>query len=131
LAVPKPCDWPIPETALYPRYAEPRLTESLADSPVVLIHGPRQCGKTTLARMVGESRGYPAHEAHFRWVVVASTVKRLVVVELEPSSLGAASTLLVHESALATVALGPLAPCAEGSAHGHQLAIDSATRREI
>ena len=46
------------ETALYPRYVEPRLTEALADSPVVLIHGPRQCGKTTLALMVGEPRGY-------------------------------------------------------------------------
>ena len=39
------------ETELYPRYAERRLRESLEDSPVVLIHGPRQCGKTTLARM--------------------------------------------------------------------------------
>ena len=28
------------------------LKASLADSPAVLIHGPRQCGKTTLARMV-------------------------------------------------------------------------------
>jgi len=28
------------------------------DSPVVLIHGPRQCGKTTLAQMVCEPRGY-------------------------------------------------------------------------
>ena len=46
------------ETSLYPRYVEPRLTEALADSPVVLIHGPRQCGKTTLALMVGEPRGY-------------------------------------------------------------------------
>jgi uncharacterized protein len=48
----------MPETVLYPRYAEPRLTEGLADSPVVLIHGPRQCGKTTLARVVGERMGY-------------------------------------------------------------------------
>lgn len=36
---------------LYPRYAERRLVEALQDSPVVLIHGPRQCGKTTLAQM--------------------------------------------------------------------------------
>ena len=46
------------EVNLYPRYAESRLLEALADSPVVLIHGPRQCGKTTLARVVGEPRGY-------------------------------------------------------------------------
>jgi uncharacterized protein len=44
--------------ALYPRFAQQRLTEALADSPVVLIHGPRQCGKTTLARAVGESARY-------------------------------------------------------------------------
>jgi predicted AAA+ superfamily ATPase len=37
---------------------ESRLAEALADTPVVLIHGPRQCGKTTLARIVGEARGY-------------------------------------------------------------------------
>ncbi|MCP3963946.1 MAG: AAA family ATPase, partial [bacterium] len=43
---------------LYPRFAESRLLEALADTPVVLIHGPRQCGKTTLARMVGEKRHF-------------------------------------------------------------------------
>ncbi len=32
--------------------------EALADSPVVLIHGPRQCGKTTLARQVGDLKGF-------------------------------------------------------------------------
>ena len=48
----------MPDKALYPRFAEPRLTEALADSPIVLIHGPRQCGKTTLARIIGERKGY-------------------------------------------------------------------------
>ena len=43
---------------LYPRLAETPLLESLADSPATLLHGPRQCGKTTLARLVGDSRGY-------------------------------------------------------------------------
>ena len=46
------------DTTIYPRQIEPRLVEALADSPAVLIHGPRQCGKTTLARMVGSTRGY-------------------------------------------------------------------------
>ena len=35
----------------YPRSIDPRLAEALEDSPVVLIHGPRQCGKTTLAQL--------------------------------------------------------------------------------
>jgi len=48
----------MPEAPIYPRFAEPRLVEALEDSPVVLIHGPRQCGKTTLARKVGAARGY-------------------------------------------------------------------------
>ena len=43
---------------LYSRYSEGPLVESLADSPAVLIHGPRQSGKTTLARVVGDPRGY-------------------------------------------------------------------------
>jgi len=41
-----------------PRYLAPRLREALRDTPAVLIHGPRQSGKTTLARTVGESGGY-------------------------------------------------------------------------
>ncbi len=43
---------------IYSRLVEPRINEALAGTPVVLIHGPRQCGKTTLAQMVGEARGY-------------------------------------------------------------------------
>ena len=40
------------DAPFYPRYVEQRLAEALADSPVVLIQGPRQCGKTTLAQML-------------------------------------------------------------------------------
>jgi hypothetical protein len=42
----------------YPRFAEPGLAEALSDTPVVLIHGPRQCGKTTLAQIAGRKRDY-------------------------------------------------------------------------
>jgi len=44
--------------ALYRRLAEDALSAALADTPVVLIHGPRQCGKTTLALQVGKRRRY-------------------------------------------------------------------------
>ena len=40
------------QNAFYPRYADRLLAEALEDSPVVLIHGSRQCGKTTLAQIV-------------------------------------------------------------------------------
>ena len=44
--------------SLYPRFVRPRLIEALSDTPVVLVHGPRQCGKTTLTRQVGDEEGY-------------------------------------------------------------------------
>lgn len=46
------------EPKLHSRLAERSLTEALTDSPVVLIHGPRQCGKTTLAQSIGLPKGY-------------------------------------------------------------------------
>lgn len=36
----------------------PRVLEAIHDSPILLIHGPRQSGKTTLAKHVGEAEGY-------------------------------------------------------------------------
>ncbi len=48
----------MPADHLYRRFAQATLVETLTDTPAVLIHGPRQCGKTTLARRVGEARDY-------------------------------------------------------------------------
>lgn len=41
-----------------PRHAEARLREAMEDSPVTLVEGPRQCGKTTLAQAVCQPAGY-------------------------------------------------------------------------
>lgn len=46
------------DRSLFQRFAERQLTEALADSPSVLIHGPRQSGKTTLAQSVGKRAAY-------------------------------------------------------------------------
>ncbi len=44
---------------MYVRFAKRRVEEALADTPVVLIVGPRRAGKTTLARMTaGDDRTY-------------------------------------------------------------------------
>lgn len=44
---------------LYPRHIKSRLAEAMSDTPVVLLAGPRQAGKTTLVRQIaGEDRRY-------------------------------------------------------------------------
>ena len=61
LAISRPSDLPSAvsaETTVIRRLLAPRVREALADNPVVLIHGPRQSGKTTLARLIGEPRGH-------------------------------------------------------------------------
>ena len=42
----------------FPRWIKTRLYEALDDSPVVLVHGPRQCGKTTLVQTVANARAF-------------------------------------------------------------------------
>jgi uncharacterized protein len=46
------------KTPHFLRRLRPRVVEALRDSPVVLIHGPRQSGKTTLARDIAAAEGY-------------------------------------------------------------------------
>jgi predicted AAA+ superfamily ATPase len=46
-----PADW-------IPRHLAPRIQESLLDTRVVLVNGPRQCGKTTLVRQMAGERRY-------------------------------------------------------------------------
>ncbi len=42
---------------LYPRLIEPRIADALQDTPVMLLAGPRQAGKTTLVRRIAEQQG--------------------------------------------------------------------------
>lgn len=45
-------------SGLYPRLLDSRIHEALRDTPVVLINGPRQCGKTTLVEQHGQDIPY-------------------------------------------------------------------------
>ena len=44
-------------TSFYPRVIQPRIAEALSDTPVVLLAGPRQSGKTTLVKQIAEQQG--------------------------------------------------------------------------
>ena len=44
-------------SVLFDRHIMPALEAALADTPVVLVVGPRQAGKTTLCRLVADRRG--------------------------------------------------------------------------
>jgi len=44
------------ESRLFPRFATERVTSALKDTPVVMVIGPRQSGKTTLVRELVDRR---------------------------------------------------------------------------
>jgi len=45
--------------ALFPRFSAEPVATALKDTPVVMVMGPRQCGKTTLVRdLVGGKREF-------------------------------------------------------------------------
>ena len=54
------------EANFYPRHAERSLFATLDASPAVLLLGPRQCGKTTLAGMIGKARDYELIDFNLR-----------------------------------------------------------------
>ncbi len=45
---------------LYERFVARRIQDSLTDTPVTLIRGARQCGKSTLAKLIGDALQPPA-----------------------------------------------------------------------
>ncbi|MCC6068809.1 AAA family ATPase [Ferrovum sp. PN-J185] len=47
----------MPNLTFYPRHIESRITEAMSDTPVVLLAGPRQSGKTTLVCQLSDSVG--------------------------------------------------------------------------
>jgi predicted AAA+ superfamily ATPase len=49
------------DNVLYHRFTEETLREALQDTRVVLVHGSRQSGKTTLAKLVDGQLGYQLH----------------------------------------------------------------------
>ena len=49
---------PVPEQSYLPRHLRGALEAALADTPVVCLLGPRQCGKSTLSRHCEPDRYY-------------------------------------------------------------------------
>jgi uncharacterized protein len=65
------------EPVRHPRFAASTLDRAVADAPVVLLHGPRQSGKTTLAQTFGAGRGYSYFSFDDAVVLAAATADPL------------------------------------------------------
>ncbi len=55
------------------RFVQQRLEKALADTPVVLVHGPRQCGKTTLVKHFLGNKGYSYLSLDDEGILAAAT----------------------------------------------------------
>ena len=53
---------PLVSASLHPRYLQQQILDALSDTPVVCILGPRQVGKTTLARQLLPERAYTSFD---------------------------------------------------------------------
>jgi predicted AAA+ superfamily ATPase len=59
---------------MYQRLAENEVMAAMEDTPVVLIHGPRQAGKSTLSKLVGKAKAA-------RYVTLDDPIPRSLAVE--------------------------------------------------
>jgi len=55
------------------RFVQQRLEDALADTPVILVHGPRQCGKTTLVKHFLGKKGYSYFSFDDEGILAAAT----------------------------------------------------------
>jgi ABC-type sugar transport system ATPase subunit len=67
---------------------ESALEKALKRSPVVSLLGPRQCGKTTLARMIEKKHGAVFFDLEHLWVVysgnhIVPLEKKITLVPLD------------------------------------------------
>ncbi|MFZ9936133.1 MAG: AAA family ATPase [Luteolibacter sp.] len=62
---------------------EAEVRQSLVDAPVTTLHGPRQCGKTTLAREIARQAGATFFDMQDPEVVSAFQNPKLVLSPLE------------------------------------------------
>ena len=60
--------------ALFPRFSAELVATALRDTPVVMVTGPRQCGKTTLVRdLVAGNREF------ITWTMTRSWLRRAAI----------------------------------------------------
>ncbi len=62
---------------LFERHIKPQVDAALSDTPVVVVVGPRQCGKSTLAELIARERG--AHQ------LTLDDARRRAAAEADPS----------------------------------------------
>jgi polynucleotide 5'-kinase involved in rRNA processing len=58
---------------LFPRFSAGQVTTALKDAPVVMVTGPRQCGKTALVREFSDTHRYVSWTTIRSWSPPAAT----------------------------------------------------------
>ncbi len=75
---------------LYARLVEPRIAQALSDTPIVLLSGPRQTGKTTLVRKIAQDRG-------LRYITLDDELSRLSALEDPQGLVRSLDTAVIDE----------------------------------